>query len=158
MTSNEHDEVDFNILPDVDGIMEDITAMTHPVLTNIRRELAEANHRFEIEKQTADNFRTRLSIKNEQVEKLRAVLGSLVFDEEIEATIAASIAGIFGITLTKTVEVEATFKVNVSVDIPLGDEMTAGEIADYIGISVDYHGSGELLEDSFILDDWREIS
>jgi len=51
-----------------------------------------------------------------------------------------------------------TYKVSVSVEVPLGEDVSVDDVADNVSISVDYFGTGELLESDTDLDDWNERS
>jgi hypothetical protein len=130
----------------------------HPVLTPLKNRIAELEREVEIVKGNSDNYRNRWNELCSQRYTLENALRTFVEDEEIELSIATQIAEIFDITLTKTIDVELTFKVTVSVEVPLGEEMTADDVADNVSISVDYYGTGELLESDSDLDDWSERS
>jgi hypothetical protein len=130
----------------------------HPVLSGLKTRIAELEREVEVTKGNSDNYRNRWNELCNQRFTLENALRTFVEDEEIELNIAQQIADIFNIALTKTIDVELTFKVSVSVEVPIGDEMTADDVADNVSISVDYYGSGELLESDSDLDDWSERS
>ena len=130
----------------------------HPVLSGLKTRIAELEREVEVTKGNSDNYRNRWNELCNQRFTLENALRTFVEDEEIELNIAQQIADIFNIALTKTIDVELTFKVSVSVEVPLGDEMTVDDVADNVSISVDYYGTGELLESDSDLDDWSERS
>jgi hypothetical protein len=130
----------------------------HPVLSGLKNRIAELEREVEVTKGNSDNYRNRWNELCNQRFTLENALRTFVEDEEIELNIAQQIADIFNIALTKTIDVELTFKVSVSVEVPLGDEMTVDDVADNVSISVDYYGTGELLESDSDLDDWSERS
>lgn len=130
----------------------------HPVLTPLKNRIAELEREVEVVKGNADNYRNRWNTLTSQRYTLENALRTFVEDEEIEIEVAQKLADIFDIVLTKTIDVELTFKVTVSVEVPLGEEMTADDVADNVSISVDYYGTGELLESDSDLEDWSERS
>jgi len=130
----------------------------HPVLTPLKNRIAELEREVEVVKGNADNYRNRWNILANQRYTLENALATFVEDEEIEIDVAQKIADIFDISLTKKIDVELTYKVTVSVEVPLGDDVSVDDVADNVSISVDYYGSGEMLESDSDLDDWREIS
>ena len=130
----------------------------HPVLSGLKTRIAELEREVEVTKGNSDNYRNRWNELCNQRFTLENALRTFVEDEEIEIGMAQQIADIFNIALTKTIDVELTFKVSVSVEVPLGEEMTADDVADNVSISVDYYGTGELLESDSDLDDWSERS
>jgi hypothetical protein len=130
----------------------------HPVLSGLKTRIAELEREVEVTKGNSDNYRNRWNELCNQRYTLENALRTFVEDEEIEIGIAQQLADIFNIALTKTIDVELTFKVTVSVDVPLGDEMSVDDVADNVSISVDYSGEGDLNSSDYDLDDWREIS
>lgn len=148
-----------NIVPDPIPASDVIgNASEHPVLSTLKNRIAELEREVEVTKKNSDNYRNRWNELCNQRYTLENALRTFVEDEEIELNIATQIAEIFDITLTKTIDVELTFKVSVSVEVPLGEEMTVDDVADNVSISVDYSGAGELLESDADLDDWNERS
>ena len=130
----------------------------HPVLKSLKDRIAELEREVAVVKGNSDNYRNRWNELCNQRYTLENALRTFVEDEELSMDIAGQIAEIFDINLTKTIDVELTFKVSVSVEVPLGSELTADDVADYVSISVDYSGEGELLESDSDLDDWNERS
>lgn len=139
-------------------VLGEAVVSDHPVLTPLKNRIAELEREVEVVKGNSDNYRNRWNELCNQRFTLENALRTFVEDEELEISIATQIADIFDITLTKTIDVELTYKVSVSVEVPLGEEMTADDVADNVSISVDYYGSGELLESDSDLDDWSERS
>jgi hypothetical protein len=130
----------------------------HPVLKTLKDRITELEREVEITKRNSDNYRNRWSELNNQKYTFENALRTFVEEEEIELNIAEQLAEIFDITLTKTIDLELTYKVSVSVEVPIGSELTSDDVADYVSISVDYSGEGELLESDADLDDWNERS
>jgi hypothetical protein len=130
----------------------------HPVLSGLKTRIAELEREVEVTKGNSDNYRNRWNTLVNQRYTLENALRTFVEDEELSMDIAGQIAEIFDITLTKTIDVELTYKVSVSVEVPLGSELTVDDVADYVSISVDYSGEGDLIESDSDLDDWNERS
>lgn len=147
-----------NVVPDPIKADEVLNAIPHPVLIKQTQRIEELMREVEVLKNNSDNYRKRWSDLNDKKYTLENALRTFVEDEEIEMDIASQIADIFDITLTKTIDLELTFKVSVSVEVPLGSDVSADDVADYVSISVDYSGEGELLESEADLDDWNERS
>ena len=150
-----------NVVPDpipASLVLGETVIPEHPSLSVLKNRITELEREVQITKQTSDNYRNRWNELNNQKYTLENALRTFVEDEELSMEIAGQLAEIFDITLTKTIDVELTFKVSVSVEVPLGSELTVDDVADYVSIAVDYSGEGDLIESDFNLDDWNERS
>lgn len=141
--------------------MEENTNPTsnHPVLfalNNKITELLEANAKHE---ETIKNLFETISMMTTNVEALEDWLKeALTITGEIEFDTATEIAEIFGFSLTEEVEMELTFKVQATFNVPVGFDHD--KLAEDFGITENPLGvAEEYLENShWELDDWNITS
>jgi DNA-directed RNA polymerase sigma subunit (sigma70/sigma32) len=124
----------------------------HPVLSALKQEL---------EKLTKDNkdLWQALGMMTTNVEALEDWLKeALTISGQIEFDTAQEIAEIFGFTLTEEVEMELTFKVSATFNVPIGFDHDS--LAGDFGITENPLGvAEEYLENShWELDDWNITS
>ena len=127
-------------------------ASNHPVLTALNTELA----RLTTENK---NLWDSLALMSRNVEALEDWLKeALTISGEIEFDTAQEIAEIFNISLTEEVEMELTFKVQATFNVPIGFDHDS--LAGDFGITENPLGvAEEYLENShWELDDWNITS
>ncbi len=127
-------------------------ASNHPVLSALNTELARL---------TTENksLWDSLAMMSRNVESLEDWLKeALTISGEIEFDTAQEIAEIFGISLTEEVEMELTFKVQATFNVPIGFDHDS--LAGDFGITENPLGvAEEYLENShWELDDWNITS
>lgn len=127
----------------------------HPVLQQLKDTIAELEKQIE-ERRASSLHRANEMLANE--EKLKEVLVEGINDSEITNEFAKSIADIFDIELTEQIEVEFTFKVQASFNVPIGFD--PDELASEVGIETNFIGNAEdyLNHDYWELDDWNITS
>ena len=92
---------------------------THPVLQQLNEKIADLEAKIE---QQSQAHSTRFYEQLATEEKLKEILVEAINDSEISAELAQSIAGLFEIELTEYVEIELTFKVQASFNVPIGTD------------------------------------
>jgi hypothetical protein len=134
--------------------MEENTTPTsnHPVLSALNTEL---------ERLTTENksLWDSLGMMSRNVESLEDWLKeALTISGQIDFDTATEIADIFNITLTEEVEMELTFKVSATFNVPYGTDHDS--LASEVGIDEVFTGQAEeyLESSSWELDDWNITS
>ncbi len=127
-------------------------ASNHPVLSALNAK---------VERLTTENKNLwdSLALMSRNVEALEDWLKeALTISGEIEFDTAQEIAEIFGISLTEEVEMELTFKVQATFNVPIGFDHD--KLAEDFGITENPLGvAEEYLENShWELDDWNITS
>ena len=134
--------------------MEDNTTplrSNHPVLSALNEELA----RLTTENK---NLWDSLGMMSRNVEALEDWIKEALTNSQIDFDTATEIAEIFGFTLTEEVEMELTFKVSATFNVPIGFDHD--KLAEDFGITENPLGvAEEYLENShWELDDWNITS
>jgi hypothetical protein len=128
---------------------------THPVLQQLNEKIADLEAKIE---QQSQAHSTRFYEQLATEEKLKEILVEAINDSDISAELAQSIAGLFEIELTEYVEIELTFKVQASFNVPIGTDTDL--LAQEVGIETSFHGIAEEYynSDYYELDDWNITS
>jgi hypothetical protein len=123
----------------------------HPVLSALNEELA----RLTTENK---NLWDSLGMMSRNVEALEDWIKEALTNSQIDFDTATEIAEIFGFTLTEEVEMELTFKVSATFNVPIGFDHD--KLAEDFGITENPLGvAEEYLEHShWELDDWNITS
>jgi hypothetical protein len=124
----------------------------HPVLQQLKDKIVELEAKLEEHRQASS---TKFYEQMATEEKLKEILVEAVKDSDISAELAQSIAELFEIELTEYVELELTFKVQASFNVPIGTDTDL--LAQEIGIETSFHGLAEEYynSDYYELDDWN---
>jgi hypothetical protein len=128
---------------------------THPVLQQLKDKIVELETKLEQQLQASS---TKFYEQMATEERLKEILVEGINDSEITNEFAQSIAGLFEIELTEYVEMELTFKVQASFNVPIGTDTDL--LAQEVGIETSFHGLAEEYynSDYYELDDWNVSS
>jgi len=124
----------------------------HPALQQLKDKIVELEAKLEEHRKASS---TKFYEQMATEEKLKEILVEAVKDSDISAELAQSIAELFEIELTEYVELELTFKVQASFNVPIGTNTDL--LAQEIGIETSFHGLAEeyFNSDYYELDDWN---
>jgi DNA-directed RNA polymerase sigma subunit (sigma70/sigma32) len=131
----------------------------HPVLLALKNEITELTALNVQHEETLKNLWQALGMMTTNVEALEDWLKeALSISGQIDFDTATEIAEIFGFSLTEEVEMELTFKVQATFNVPIGFDHD--KLAEDFGITENPLGvAEEYLENShWELDDWNITS
>jgi DNA-directed RNA polymerase sigma subunit (sigma70/sigma32) len=131
----------------------------HPVLLALKNEITELTALNVQHEETLKNLWQALGMMTTNVEALEDWLKeALSISGQIDFDTATEIAEIFGFSLTEEVEMELTFKVQATFNVPIGFDHDS--LASDFGITENPLGvAEEYLENShWELDDWNITS
>jgi DNA-directed RNA polymerase sigma subunit (sigma70/sigma32) len=131
----------------------------HPVLSALKNEITELTALNVQHEETLKNLWQALGMMTTNVEALEDWLKeALTISGQIDFDTATEIAEIFGFSLTEEVEMELTFKVSATFNVPIGFDHD--KLAEDFGITENPLGvAEEYLENShWELDDWQTTS
>ena len=132
--------------------MEENTQSNHPVLSALNTELARLTTENKDLWQALGMMTRNVEALEDWLKEALSISGQIDFDT------ATEIAEIFGFSLTEEVEMELTFKVSATFNVPIGFDHD--KLAEDFGITENPLGvAEEYLENShWELDDWNITS